>query len=586
VVRDVLNVISAKASEKGLELIVSNLEFFNFYLVGDELRLRQVLINLANNTIKFTQTGYVEIEFEKLSQTDKIIEFRISIIDTGIGLSESDCRTIFQPFTQADMSTTRKFGGTGLGLSLSRRLVHLMGGEITVESEVAVGSRFKFDVKLGLSTENDSSYFRDKPLLKNLNVLVIEDNHETLVVLLRMLESFGITTTPYLATTITEQQLVVSNMDFSKYDLIMLDSTLSTCSFIDIACFIKSRFKQDATHLLLMSEISTNMDDVNLQFFDSIIEKPITPSELYDGLITSIDIRSPSTTDYSISDDERNRLLAKLASKHVLVVEDNLINQQVARELIGAFGIHVECANNGQEAIELIKETKFDMIFMDMQMPVLDGIETTQIIRQEKLIGDTPIVAMTANAMAGDREICINAGMDDYISKPIKPEILYECLQHWLLRNDEQSETKLRELMQLLISSSMQSEDSSAEIKQVSAETRFSQEQNIERINRAFALSSLDNNIELYTEILSMFYETYQTNVMQGILFESPAEDPKRKLHTLKGLAATIGATSLNQVIAELESDQQDLSSNNPLFVSCLSELELVCLEIKNKLNI
>jgi len=438
VVKDVANVISEKAENKGLELIVSHLEDIDFKLLGDELRLRQVIINLANNAIKFTNKGFVEICFEKIFQTQDEIDIKISIVDTGIGLTPEQIQKVFSPFVQADMSTTRKYGGTGLGLSLSRHLVKLMGGEINVSSKLGEGTVFSFNANFGVVPQKDSLYFHDKPLLSQLKVLVIEDNHETLVTLIRMLESFGIKAIPYLASSITTKELQQCYIDFSQYNLIMIDASLPTTDFFDIGFFIKGSLTGNNTHVLLMSCLSTEIDAAHHSVFDTIIEKPVTPSELHDGLLLSLDLHKPSIKDISFSADEKSRLLAQLASKKVLLVEDNEINQQVARELISVLGVHVECANNGQEALEAIRNNNYDMIFMDMQMPVLDGIETTKIIRQESLLDKQPIVAMTAHAMVGDKERCLAAGMDDYLSKPINPEKLYLCMQSWLLKEDKQ----------------------------------------------------------------------------------------------------------------------------------------------------
>ncbi|MCW9000646.1 MAG: response regulator, partial [Kangiellaceae bacterium] len=506
VVKQVVNVISPRASQKELELIVSHLEDIDFRLIGDELRLRQVIINLANNAIKFTEQGFIEIRFEKIFESNNTIELKVSVIDTGIGMTSEQIQKIFQPFTQADMSTTRKYGGTGLGLSLSRRLVHLMRGEVHVSSRENQGTTFSFNAHFGIEKSSKSLYFEDKPLLNQLKVLVIEDNQETLVTLIRMLESFGIRATPYLASDISPQQLRYSGMDFGRFNLIMLDSSLPNASFAEIGQFLKHQVGKNPTHVLLMTNIATCVEPLHHRIFDTIIEKPVTPSELHDGLLSSLDLRVPKTTDVSLSEEERTRLLAKLASKNVLLVEDNEINQQVAKELISAFGVHVDCADNGEQAIELLQKFKYDMVFMDMQMPVLDGTETTKIIREKKLLKDEPIVAMTAHAMVGDKEKCIEAGMDDYVSKPIKPEILYECMKNWLLKDESSVVGSLAGLLNRL------AED-------IADETRRLERDNLESLKpKPFdsindvldikkGIRSMDNNEELYFDVLSMFLE-------------------------------------------------------------------------------
>lgn len=582
VVVEVVNVISPKANAKGVELIISHLEDIDFKLIGDELRLRQVIINLANNAIKFTKQGYVEILFEKGKQSATEIEIKISVIDTGIGLTQEQITKIFSPFTQADMSTTRQYGGTGLGLSLSRRLVHLMGGDIHVSSVLGSGTQFSFNANFGLSSEEESLYFEDKPLLEQLSVLVIEDNAETLVTLIRMLESFGISALPYLASDISPRQLDSTNMDFNKFNLIMLDASLPTSSFDEVGGFLRGEIISDKTHVLLMTGISTRLKPDHHNIFDTIIEKPVTPSELHDGLLSSLELRKPELKDALLSSEERASLLAKLASKNVLLVEDNLINQQVARELISALGVHVECANNGQEAIELLKHNRYDMIFMDMQMPVLDGIETTKIIREDNLIESQPIVAMTAHAMVGDKERCLAAGMDDYISKPIKPDLLYQCLQSWLLKDERQTLGVLSSLLKDL-TNVLSAKEKSERTKEFLVSSRKDRES----VNFHLGIVALDDNEELYREVLQMFVDKYRKlNNLEQLLQEKTLDELGRFLHTMKGLAATIGAVSLNQLCIHLEAElkQKDTFDKDDL-KACIEELVRVCSSIDDYLQ-
>jgi len=583
VVREVVNVISSKANEKGLELIVSHLEDIDFKLVGDELRLRQVIINLANNAIKFTNTGFIEILFEKIKQTDSQIELKISVIDTGIGLTREQIHRIFSPFTQADMSTTRQYGGTGLGLSLSRRLVHLMGGEIHVSSTLGKGTVFNFNAHFGIEEKAPSLYFDDKPLLQQLKVLLIEDNTETLVTLTRMLESFGISALPYLASNVSPEQLESCDIDFSQFNLVMLDASLPLNNFSDIGAFIKQQVASTQTHVLLMTGMATELNASHHRIFDTIIEKPVTPSELHDGLLASLKLRKPSVKDAELDETERLRLLTKLATKKILLVEDNLINQQVAKELIGTFGVAVECANNGQEAIELLKTQYFDMIFMDMQMPILDGMETTKIIREQSLLDKQPIVAMTAHAMIGDREKCLQAGMDDYLSKPIKPEALYQCMQNWLLPGDLTTSGMLTTLLQELAN------EKKRQHKAIGLYSR-ADDTGLEEfpvVNYDAGLAALDDNEELYREVLQMFIDKYREyNSIEFLFKRKKTHELGRFFHTLKGLAATIGAIQLNHLCAHIELEIVEHETINELDIEeCLSELTKACQSIEEILD-
>ena len=584
VVKEVINVVSPKASEKQLELIVSHLEDIDFKLIGDELRLRQVIINLANNAIKFTHEGFIEIRFDILHQFRNQIELKVSVIDSGIGMSSDQIQKIFQPFTQADMSTTRKYGGTGLGLALSRHLVHLMGGEVHVSSVKSEGTTFSFNAHFGVEQESESLYFEDKPLLSELRVLVIEDNQETLVALIRMLESFGINTTPYLANQVSAAQLEESRIDFSLYNLIMLDSSLPTASFAEIGQYLKQKLgeKANKTHVLLMTNISTTIDPLHHRIFDTIIEKPVTPSELHDGLLASLDIRAPVPEDAKFTEEEKSRLLAKLATKKVLIVEDNEINQQVASELIAAFGVTVDCVNNGMEALEILELNLYDMVFMDMQMPILDGIETTRIIREKKLHKGKPIVAMTAHAMVGDRERCLSSGMDDYVSKPIKPEVLYECIRNWLLEGEKKQVGSLAKLLEAV------SKEQSAQKNQSKVVQNIAQSDEEKRkLNLEAGIASMDNDESLYFEVLRMFYEKYgEIDSVSSLKRMFEGSERYDFFHTLKGLSATISAGELHQVSLALETTYRE-KGEAPIslyqqFISALADVVAV---IKKELD-
>jgi signal transduction histidine kinase/ligand-binding sensor domain-containing protein/CheY-like chemotaxis protein/HPt (histidine-containing phosphotransfer) domain-containing protein len=561
VVKDVVNVVSTAASKKKLEIIVSHLEDFDFKLIGDELRLRQVIINLVNNAIKFTEKGFIEIGFNKVSHKNLKIQLECAITDSGIGMSKRQAKKIFTPFVQADMSTTRKYGGTGLGLSLSRQLVNLMGGKISVDSKVGVGTQFKFNAFFDTLAEEQSIFSGDKSRFDETYALVIEDNQETLVSLVRMLESFGVKVVPYLASNISVEQLEKTYLEYGRFNLVMLDSSLPSASSKEIGRYLRKKVEYGKTRLMLMNHLMQESTEEQRKIFDVVIEKPVTPSELHDGLLTSLDIAKPISLDSFVTSNEREYLLDKLRNKRVLIVEDNLINQQIARELIQTFSIQVECANNGQEALQLLDGRSYDMIFMDMQMPILDGKETTKIIREKKLIGDQPIVAMTAHAMVGDREKCLSAGMNDYLSKPIKPMELYRCLQQWLLAEDDLKKGTLGSLLNKLANSVIAEEESpgTPEVAIKKSEVTTSNANDIAEhiessvdvdsmlLDSKSAIDDLDGSHELYLDVLKMFLEQYAGQEFKATVLKLNSDESHREIHTLKGLAATIGATELNQ---------------------------------------
>ncbi|TQV75255.1 response regulator [Aliikangiella marina] len=579
VVREVVNVISPKANEKGLEVIVSNLETIDFKLLGDQLRVRQVLINLVSNAIKFTDEGFIELHFDKRVKSKGKVEIKASVIDTGIGLTQAQISKIFTPFTQADMTTTRRYGGTGLGLSLSRDLVNLMGGEINVSSSLGRGTVFSFNLMLDYDLQADVLYQDKKPFLQQLNVLVIEDNPETLVTLIRMLESFGIQAMPYLASDISPRQLRLSKIDFEQFNLIMVDATLPGAEFSDIGAYLRQTIASDKTHVLLMTAMSTHITSSDYNIFDTIIEKPVTPSELHDGLLNSLEIRKPKVSDVDLSDEERHRLLAKLASKHILVVEDNAINQQVASELISSLGIKVDCADNGRQAIEKLKQQRYDMVFMDIQMPVLDGPSATKIIREQQLVVEQPIVAMTAHAMVGDREKCLQAGMDDYLSKPIKPDALYQCIQSWLLKDEKPLMGMLSNLLRELVNTMSEEE------LMLNRDIETPDSERLVDFDRG--LQSLDGNRQLFIEVLEMFVQQYRSlGTLEKLLEVESQETLGRFFHTLKGLADSIGAMPLKRLCEAIEHQVNNEGVvDHKGIENCLYTLVAVCHQLEDYLD-
>jgi len=539
VVNEVLSVVGTLAEEKQLELVVHRLEDFNFSLIGDELRIKQVLINLLSNAIKFTEKGQILLAFEKEFESRNSIGIKFSVTDTGIGMDEQQLKQIFQPFTQADMSISREYGGTGLGLSLSRELVRLMGGELRATSQPKQGSTFYFTLELGIEREEQA--VETRPSIGQLRVLVIEDNHETLVSIIRMLESFGSKALPYLATEASLSELREKRIDLMQFDLILLDASLPGENVIEIARLIRGGISRGHTKLILLASMSLSVSDTYQNLFDHIIDKPVTPSELYDALLKTETVAPPSTEELDWDKYKFSQLLSQLTSKQVLLVEDNEINQQVASEMISAVGLIVDVVDNGQQAIERLTKKSYDLIFMDMQMPILDGVQASKIIREQGLHTDKPIVAMTANAMKVDKERCFAAGMDDYLAKPIRPEALYLCLQRWLLPDSiAYKKDVMNKLKQLVASEKRQTDASTTEAL------------DDETLNVREAMANLDNDKALFSQVASLFLSQYEALdiVEVGQLSFAEAE---RLFHTLKGLAATIAASKLQRKAFDLE---------------------------------
>jgi CheY-like chemotaxis protein/HPt (histidine-containing phosphotransfer) domain-containing protein len=356
-----------------------------------------------------------------------------------------------------------------------------------------------------------------------------------------MLESFGSKALPYLATEASLSELREKRIDLMQFDLILLDASLPGENVIEIARLIRGGISRGHTKLILLASMSLSVSDTYQNLFDHIIDKPVTPSELYDALLKTETVAPPSTEELDWDKYKFSQLLSQLTSKQVLLVEDNEINQQVASEMISAVGLIVDVVDNGQQAIERLTKKSYDLIFMDMQMPILDGVQASKIIREQGLHTDKPIVAMTANAMKVDKERCFAAGMDDYLAKPIRPEALYLCLQRWLLPDSlAYKKDVMNKLKQLVASEKRQTDASTTEAL------------DDETLNVREAMANLDNDKALFSQVASLFLSQYEALdiVEVGQLSFAEAE---RLFHTLKGLAATIAASKLQRKAFDLE---------------------------------
>ena len=570
----VVNSVGPQAKLKDIELIISQLEQVDFLLIGDELRFSQILINLVGNAVKFTDNGFVEIKVAIIHKEKQQVKLKLSVIDNGIGLTPDQTKNLFKAFTQADNSITREYGGTGLGLSLSKKLVELMGGEIWVESQYGVGSVFSFTTELGIKEDKHSLFFYDKHFFKDLDVLIIEDNPETLSILENMLKSFGVKTISVLAKALTSEMIKKVDVAWDEIDVIMLDYSLENDQALEIAKTIKSELSRNNVHLLLMTSMLEHPQIKQNTLIDSFIDKPVTPSELHNSLLTTLNL--PKAPGYEIEPirEPQRELLKILSSKKVLLAEDNEINQQIAMELMKVLGIQVEIANDGVEAIEKIKCEDFDLVFMDIQMPRMDGLSATKEIKAGVKTG-FPIVAMTAHAMAGDKQKCMDAGMDDYITKPLEPKLLYQCLQNWLLPDQNLGRDVLSELVEMQYQS---------KIELIDMPELLNGLPEFKSLDKVKGLKLVDNQEKLYRKILNTFYKDYHSVHLRLKLSlkRGDIDEFKRTIHTLKGLAGTIGADRLRYTAQELEvafqsSDDAPISEYLDIF---LHELNIVCDEI------
>jgi len=431
------DIIIYRAEEKELDL--------NFYvhcnvpryLIGDPTRLRQILLNLVGNAIKFTEKGEITIEVSLKHQKDQTAAVRFAVIDTGIGIAADRQRAIFSSFTQADSSTTRKYGGTGLGLAISKRLVNMMGGHIGVKSKFGSGSAFHFIVKFSIAQQKQQEF----PLIneiKGWQTMIIDPNATRRMILNEQLKSVNCQSDPFENSDAALQKL----QNTSGYQLIIINYPLPDANMQNLVDVIRKLKNYETIPVIVLSPVSKNKSfiprhqDKNIM----ILTKPVKMNQLYTAIL-ALQGKTIPTKSEEYTKEKLYLLLNKLAGLkegvNILIVEDNLINQKVVLALLKKTSLHVDVAEDGLVAIKAIQQQHYQLVLMDIQMPNMDGFTATKIIREELGLTNLPIIAMTAHAMKGDKEKCLAAGMNDYISKPIKPERLYALLYKWLLHNVE-----------------------------------------------------------------------------------------------------------------------------------------------------
>ncbi|MFA6922065.1 MAG: response regulator, partial [Gallionella sp.] len=525
VLRGVAAVISIRAEEKHLEFLIDKEPGIPQSLVGDSLRLGQVLNNLANNAVKFTETGEVVVQIRMESQIpcqgDSYgqVVLRFTVTDSGIGMTPGQVEKLFQSFSQADVSTTRKYGGTGLGLAISRRLVELMGGQIEVESTPGKGSVFAFSIPFTFLPDEAV----DLPDLSKLKILVADDNDSARLLMLSYLESFGIEAMS--ASDGIDAQALIEHADENgqPFSCVALDWSMPGMSGLEVAKRIKQKLHLQRIPALIYLSSHKHSEMINasraVKLLDAVIDKPVTPSALFDAIVTCTSGQRKLSRPAQPEDTH-----ADLTGLHVLLVEDNLFNQQLACALLERAGVKVGIADDGFAALQALQQEKFDAVLMDMQMPKMDGLEATRRIRENPALADLPVIAMTANAMAGDREICLAAGMNDYLAKPLHYQTMYATLARWTLRDVPPCEPPATE------------DQSDAVLDTDSAMSRMGGE-------------------PLYRSMLAKFMEG-QRQAVQSTRDALAIEDmatAERLVHTLKGVAATVGANSLTASVSQLE---------------------------------
>jgi signal transduction histidine kinase/CheY-like chemotaxis protein len=436
-VEETIRALAVRAHEKHLELISNVQRNVPEHVVGDVTRLRQVMINLLGNAIKFTEIGEVELEVHLEKHTETELQLHFMVRDTGIGIADDKQQLIFEAFSQVDGSTTRKYGGTGLGLTISARLVEAMAGRVWVESKAGSGSCFHFTASLGVTHEAPEQHIVDEVNLAGRRVLVVDDNLTNRLVLTDMLSVWKMLPTPAASAPEALAHMRRAVMKEEPFELILTDVHMPDMDGFDLVQKIHST-PTLAGSVILMLTSGEHMGDLRkckALGISAYLTKPVRRSELRTEIGRAIaeQTRPPADSRPIERQIPPRSVVPSNTGAHVLLVEDNAVNQRVASAILQKGGHSVALACNGKHALRLLEEQTFDLILMDIQMPELDGIETTAIIRdQEKSTGmHYPIIAMTAHAMIGDRERCLNAGMDDYISKPIERALLLQMVDKY-----------------------------------------------------------------------------------------------------------------------------------------------------------
>jgi signal transduction histidine kinase/CheY-like chemotaxis protein len=420
------SVLGIRIEEKGLELLLAIDRNVPRYLVGDPLRLGQVLINLTSNAVKFTEQGEIIIKIEVVTLETEQVTLLFSVRDTGIGISPDAISQLFEAFTQADTTTTRKFGGTGLGLAICKRLVEMMGGKIWVTSQQGKGSTFSFSAIFGYLAEEP--VFQLPGELLKLRVLIVDDNKTSQAILREELSTLSLQVS---AVDSGEAALVAAQTQ--PYDLVFLDWNMPGMNGIETARRIKENAHLPKKHkIIMMTARKEFLKETDKTHLDAFLSKPVTQSVLFETLMNLFGKNLAETSQLLKKPVSITADINAIKGARILVVEDNAINQQVIQKTIESEGLVVAIANNGKEAVMMLDNADFDAVLMDMQMPKMDGMEATRLIREKPRHQDLPIIAMTAHAMSGDREKFLAAGMNDSITKPFDVDQLFCVLEKWI----------------------------------------------------------------------------------------------------------------------------------------------------------
>ena len=553
VMDNVAALIGPKAADKGLEFLFDIDAKLSSDLRGDPLRLGQIIINYLNNAVKFTEAGQIVVRVRRAEEIDDDQLVRFEVEDTGIGLTSEQQGKLFRSFEQADTSTTRKFGGTGLGLAISKNLAELMGGHVGVESEFGQGSTFWFTARLEIGADRNKTYAieLDEPGLRNRRVLVVDDNAQARQIITEMLASMTLRVDEAPSGE-KALELIQAAVDADPYDLVFIDwrmpqgidgiETIRRLTALDLS----TRPQPVMVTAYGRAEV---IEEAHQAGIDITLVKPVNPSQLHDAALHALRGDAAGIAEARDGSSATEGLdLSSIQGAQILLVEDNEINQQVAIELLQDAGFHVDLAENGQLGVDKVGGGSYDLILMDMQMPVMDGITATLEIRADERFVDLPIVAMTANAMAGDRDRCLAAGMNDHVAKPIDPVALFKSLLQWIPPGEREIPT--------VSSVDLASPDMGNDEGVVEPTNGFDKLEQIEGLDTVAGLQRVAGKRDFYEKMIRQFCDGEQARAVdtaKALLAEQDREGAERAAHSLKGVAGTLGAMELERRAQGLE---------------------------------
>ncbi len=571
--------LAVSAHEKGLELLCSTDLDVPTKVSGDPGRLRQILNNLAGNAVKFTSCGEVAVRVSLVEENENEVLLRFSVRDTGIGIPKDKIDLLFDKFSQVDASTTRQYGGTGLGLAISKQLAELMGGETGVSSEEGKGSEFWFTARLGKRAGDAIGESTPADDLHRVRVLIVDDSATNREILSKRLASWGMRPSEASDGPAALLDLCLALNENDPFRIAVIDMQMPGMDGETLGRTIRADVRLIETRMVMLTSLGMQDNARRLEEigFSAYVTKPIQHQELKAVLSLALDVRDkPSQRIIAVRHTVRETLNLFAGSKaRILLAEDNITNQQVALGILKKMGLHADAVANGAEALKALEILPYDLVLMDVQMPVMNGLVAARQIRKFKSTSTNfkiPVIAMTANAMQGDRERCMESGMNDYVSKPVSPQTLAEVLDKWLPKENE-------ELAMIRNEKKMRNADQSAGMmKKKEPATEDSRCSLI--FDRAGMMSRLMGDEDLAKTILERFLADIpqQIGTLRGFLEAGDAAGAERQAHTIRGASANLGGESLRKVASEMEKAARDgdLSAAGRLMAELESQFDLL----------